>query len=165
LITNQLTVHQEDLVRTPDQLLLRDDHTQNQDLPHQKEFQRNQPSLDPLLQRDVQELSHLPEKTLDRDPEVLNETEEILDHAHDPLEKKEKLSFTLATFLMIPLRERSINYLNLLALLKPLLLLLINIVVVQKDLASSFTKMLPTTKLPLVNSMDARLEKGGYKSK
>jgi hypothetical protein len=163
LITNQLTVHQEDLVRTPDPLLLRDDHTLNQDLPHQKEFQRKEPSLDLLLLKDVQELSHLPEKILDRDPEVLNE--EIRDHAHDPLEKKEKLSFTLATFLMIPLRERSINYLNLLALLKPLLLLLKNIVVVQKDLVLSFTKMLPTTKLPLVNSMDARSEKGGYKLK
>jgi len=164
-LVNQLNVHQEDLVRTPDQLLLGDVHTQNQDLPHQKGSQRRkEQNLDLLLQRDVQELNHLPEKTLDQDPEVRNETEEILDHAHDPLLEK-KLSFTLATFLMIPLRERSINYLNLLALLKPLLLLLKNIVVVQKDLALSFTKILPTTKLLLVSSTVARSEKGGYKSK
>jgi hypothetical protein len=104
-LINKLSVQQEDLVRTQDQLLQRCVHIQNPDLPRQKEFQRKEQNRDLLPQRDVLEVSHLPEKTRDPDPEVLNETEEIPDHAHDPLVEK-KLSFTSETSLMILLSER-----------------------------------------------------------
>jgi len=103
------------------------------------------------MQRDVH--AHEPdlllrEKTLDLvpvpDPEA--QKEEIPDLDQELLLEK-KLSFTLVIFLMIPLKERFTNSLSHLVRLI-LWLLSLKRMADQKVLASSFTKIQQTTKLP-----------------
>jgi hypothetical protein len=68
----------------------------------------------------------------------------------------------LVIFLMILLKEKYTNYSNHLVL-STLLLLLLKEMVVQKVLVLLFTKILETTKLPLVSSMDVLLENVDFK--
>jgi hypothetical protein len=160
-----LKVHQEEFLQREEihalnQLLQKEFLEKLREVPyldplHQREIQRD--VQDPLLQREIQRDVQDPllqrGETQDLDPEVLKE--EIPDLALDPLKKK--LSFTLVTFLTILLKEKSTNYLSHLVLLIPSLLLPKGMVV-QKVLVLLFTKILKTTKVQLVSSMDVLLE-------